>query len=55
MECLYTSCRITCHRCGHIWTYMGNRLFSLQRSKKPVKVGCPHCYAKVTMDVKEAR
>jgi hypothetical protein len=34
---------------------MGIRLNSLQRSKKPVKVGCPRCHAKVAMQVKEAR
>jgi len=54
MECQYTSCRMTCHRCSHAWTYMGTRLFSLQRSRKTVKVPCPRCHTKVTMDVREA-
>ncbi|MGA2122206.1 MAG: hypothetical protein ABSG49_09225 [Methanoregula sp.] len=55
MECQYTSCRVTCHRCSHTWTYMGSRLSSLQRSRRPVKVGCPKCHAKATLHEKEAR
>ena len=39
----------------HEWTYMGNRLASLLRSKKPVKVQCPKCHNKVKMDIKNAR
>jgi hypothetical protein len=49
MECQYTSCNVTCHRCGHAWTYMGSRLSSLSRTRKPVRVGCPRCYAKVAL------
>lgn len=55
MECQYTSCYVTCHRCNHAWTYMGIRLASLNRSRRPVKVGCPKCHAKVVLQVKEAR
>ncbi|NLD57461.1 MAG: hypothetical protein GX651_04925 [Methanomicrobiales archaeon] len=54
MECQYTSCRVTCHRCSHTWTYMGTRLTSLERSRRPVKVPCPRCHAKVVMDTKDA-
>lgn len=54
MEYEYTSCRVTCHRCAHRWTYMGNRLLSLQRSRRPVRVGCPRCHAKVIMNAQEA-
>jgi hypothetical protein len=55
MQSQYTSCRLTCHRCSHAWTYMGIRLASLNRSARPVKVQCPRCKARVAMDVKNAR
>ncbi|NMB79960.1 MAG: hypothetical protein GYA23_12805 [Methanomicrobiales archaeon] len=54
MESQYTSCRMTCHRCSHAWTYMGTRLYSLQRSRHPVRVPCPRCHSKVIMDINEA-
>jgi hypothetical protein len=55
MQTQYTSCRLTCHRCSHAWTYMGIRLASLNRSGRPVKVQCPRCKARVAMEVKNAR
>jgi hypothetical protein len=54
MQSQYTSCRLTCHRCSHAWTYMGIRLASLNRSARPVKVQCPRCKARVAMEVKNA-
>jgi hypothetical protein len=55
MQSQYTSCRLTCHRCSHAWTYMGIRLASLNRSARAVKVQCPRCKARVAMEVKNAR
>gem|GEM_PF-1173386 len=55
MESQYTSCRLTCHKCGHEWTYMGIRLAGLNRSRKPVRARCPRCTVNVVMDVRNAR
>jgi len=55
MESQYTSCRLTCHRCGHAWTYMGILLAGLNRSAREVKVQCPRCKSRVAMDAKNAR
>lgn len=55
MECQYTSCRLSCHRCGHTWTYMGTRLSGLRPEARPVKVQCPRCKVQVAMDVRNAR
>jgi hypothetical protein len=54
MQSQYTSCRLTCHRCSHAWTYMGIRLASLNQQGRPVKVQCPRCKARVAMEVKNA-
>jgi hypothetical protein len=55
MQSQYTSCRLSCHRCSHAWTYMGIRLASLKLSGRPVKIQCPRCKARVAMEVKNAR
>jgi hypothetical protein len=47
MQGQYTSCHLTCHRCGHAWTYMGIRLAGLKPLARPVKVQCPRCKARV--------
>ncbi|MDD1704246.1 MAG: hypothetical protein LUP97_03315 [Methanoregula sp.] len=54
MESLYTSCRVTCHRCSHEWTYRGSRLTSLVRSRRTVKLSCPRCQCRVAMEVENA-
>lgn len=43
---------ITCHRCGHEWTYMGSKLELIQREKpkKPVRIWCPRCRAMIRLD-----
>ncbi|MGB7788107.1 hypothetical protein [Methanoregula sp.] len=55
MECQYSSCSVTCHRCGHAWIYMGSRLSSLSRTRRKVRIGCPRCYAKVELLAEGAR
>ncbi|HVN73101.1 MAG TPA: hypothetical protein VMT44_00740 [Methanoregula sp.] len=54
MDNLFTSCHVTCHRCRHEWTYMGSRLASLLRSRKPVRVQCPRCQCRVIMEASNA-
>ena len=54
MQNQYTSCRLTCHRCGHAWTYMGIRLAGLNRPARPVRVQCPRCKARVALEAKNA-
>jgi hypothetical protein len=54
MQSQFTSCRLSCHRCSHAWTYMGIRLASLSRTARPVKVQCPRCKARVAMEIRNA-
>ena len=54
MQSQYHDCRLSCHRCGHGWTYMGIRLASLRPAARPVKVQCPKCKARVALEVKNA-
>jgi hypothetical protein len=53
--CMYSSCRVTCHRCTHEWTYMGIRLTSLSTSRRPVKVYCSRCHTYVRLDARNAK
>jgi len=34
---------------------MGNRLVSLEKSKKPVRVQCPKCHNKAKMDIENVK
>ncbi|MEI8330452.1 MAG: hypothetical protein WCF90_02180 [Methanomicrobiales archaeon] len=54
MESQFTSCVAICHKCQHLWTYMGSRLAGLERALKPVSVQCSRCHDKIKLDVKNA-
>jgi ribosomal protein S27E len=55
MDSLYSSCRVTCHNCGHEWIYMGIRLRSLHHPNPFVRVQCPRCHVnRVKMYAKDA-
>lgn len=48
-----SSVRVTCHRCGYEWTYMGCKVERVQpevHSRKPVRIWCPRCRAAIRLD-----
>ncbi len=40
---MITDIIVTCHRCGHTWTYMGSKIEAVRRGERSIRVQCKKC------------